>query len=84
MEQETTTAEPLPGEAGSHAWMLDYLKGLGEEQVLAGFGWTIQRGDKWATIAVSWQRAGMEQPIRREWRMVPVDREERRKVDGSG
>lgn len=76
MEQETTA--PLPGEPGSHAWMLDYLGGLGGEQMSSGFGWGVTRSDRWATLAVTYGETTYE------WRLVPVDREERRKVDGSG
>jgi hypothetical protein len=71
--------EPLPGEPGSHAWMLDLLDGLGHDLRAqnALVSWELSRGDKWATIAVS------TEGVTREWRMVPCDREERRKVDGS-
>lgn len=71
--------EPLPGKPGSHAWMLDLLDGLGADLTAQGalMGWEITRSDRWATITV--RTEGQEH----SWRMVPVDREERRKVDGS-
>ena len=74
------TTRPLPGEVGSHCWTLDLLAGLGEDLRAQGnmIDWSLSRGDKWATLTV--RVAGQEY----SWRMVPVDREERRKVDGSG
>jgi hypothetical protein len=80
MEQETTSRpEPLPGRPGSHAWMLDLLDGLGHDLTAqnALFGWEVSRGDKWATITMKTEGQT------HAWRLVPVDREERRKVDGS-
>lgn len=75
----TAKPEPLPGKPGSHAWMLDLLDGLGADLTAqnALVGWEISRGDKWATITVTTEGQT------HAWRMVPVDRDERRKVDGS-
>ncbi len=82
MDQETTNRpEPLPGQPGSHAWLLDLLDGLGLDLKAqnALVSWSISRGDKWATINVQ----GKDIVGQLSWRMVPVDRDERRKVDGS-
>jgi hypothetical protein len=86
--------DPIPGQPGSHAWILDQLKRLGEAQLLDGesytggwISWEVTRADRWATIRVTWTPgdSGEDVPeeVTHEWRMVPVDREERRKVDGS-